>query len=83
MEKEKILKQFTDEASKLLLGKKIVKVRYLKDEEMEMLGWYNRSIVLQLEDGTFVFPSADDEGNNAGALFFSTKENPNGVIPVI
>lgn len=63
----------------IFLNKKIVDMRYLTKEEAEMLGWVKRSVVFQLDDGTFFFPSKDDEGNDAGALFFNT----DGVIPVI
>jgi hypothetical protein len=38
------------------------------------LGWSSRSIVIHFTDGTVIFPSADDEGNNAGALFGMNKE---------
>jgi len=37
--------------------------------------------VIFFSDGTYIFPSCDDEGNNAGALFTSDKEND--VLPVI
>jgi hypothetical protein len=65
-----------DVAKKLLLNRKIVGVRYLLDEEMEMLGWDQRSIVLILDDGNMIFPSSDDEGNQAGALFTNNPDQP-------
>jgi hypothetical protein len=65
-----------DVAKKLLLNRKIVGVRYLLDEEMEMLGWDERSIVLILDDGNMIFPSSDDEGNQAGALFTNNPDQP-------
>jgi hypothetical protein len=74
---------WTDYASKALVGRKIVKVRYLTDEEMEDMGWYSKPIVLQLDDDTLLFPSADDEGNDGGAIFFCNQETSDGVIPVI
>ena len=70
-----------DVAKKLLLNRKIVGVRYLLDEEMEMLGWDQRSIVLILDDGNMIFPSSDDEGNRAGALFTNDPKTP--VLPVL
>lgn len=81
--KPEIERHWTKYAKDALVGRKIVRVRYLTDEEMEDMGWYSRPIVMQLDDDTLVFPSADDEGNDGGAIFFCTKENPNGVIPVI
>lgn len=68
-------------ARKLLLGKKIVAVRYLSKEEAEDLGWTHRCVVLQLDDGNLIFPSSDDEGNNAGSLFTNDKDVPG--LPVI
>lgn len=64
-----------------LLGRKIVAVRYLSDEERKILGWRGRSVVMQLDDGNLVFPSADDEGNGPGALFTNHKKEP--VLPVL
>lgn len=69
----------TNQAQKLLKGRKIVNVRYLDDEEMELMGWYKRPIVFQLDNGTLCFLASDDEGNDGGALFYGE----NGVIPTI
>ena len=68
-------------ASTLLVGKKITAVRYLTEEETESLGWQCSSLVIILEDGSYIFPSSDDEGNAAGALFTSSETLP--IIPVI
>jgi hypothetical protein len=65
------------------LGKKIVAVRYLTDKEQESLGWDQSAVVLQLDDGTLIFPSQDDEGNGAGALFGQTKDGKEITCPVI
>ena len=69
-------------AEELLLNRKIVAVRYMEDQEQEAHGWYSKCLVIQLDDGTLIYPSRDDEGNDAGALFFQTKEK-DGVLPVI
>jgi len=63
-----------------LAGRKIVKVRIMSDGEMEDLGWMRHSVVLHLDDGNLIYPSADDEGNDAGALFTNDKELP--TLPV-
>ena len=76
-----IEKQWTKIAADQLLNRKIVGVRYLTEGEARDLGWNWRSIVLQLDDGNLIFPSEDDEGNGAGALFTNDENNP--VIPVI
>jgi len=66
-------------ASKVLLGKTIVDVRYLNDKEMEMMGWYSRPVCFFLNDGTSCILSSDDEGNDGGVLFYGE----NGVLPVL
>lgn len=53
-----------------LVGRTIRAVRWMDEEEMKEMGdWFSAPIVIQLDDGTLLWPSADDEGNDAGALF--------------
>ena len=68
-------------AKKQLLGKRIVRVRYLTEKEMESLGWHCRCVVLQLDDGNLIFPAADEEGNDAGVFFTNDKDN--NVLPTL
>jgi hypothetical protein len=68
-------------ASSLLNGKTVDHVRYLTEAERDALGWSGRPVVLVFRDGSYVFPSRDDEGNDAGALFTGSDALP--VIPVI
>lgn len=74
---------WVDKISKELVGKKIKSIRYMSDEEQEDIGWYSKAAVIELDNGTIMYPSQDDEGNDAGAIFYQSKDNPNGVIPVI
>lgn len=68
-------------AAKVLVGRTIVGARYLSREEADRLGWYGRSIVFELDNGQLVWPSSDDEGNNAGSLFTT---DPNvDTLPVL
>ena len=57
------------EATRNLAGKVVREVRYLTDVEMEDLDWNKSCAVVIFTDNTCLFPSQDDEGNNAGALF--------------
>ena len=50
-------------------GRKIVSVRPLTKEEYGLEEWYETAICLVLDDGTIIYPSSDEEGNNPGALF--------------
>ena len=70
---KKMKKKWQDRAEKILLGRKIVKVEWLTDKECEDSGWYNKPICMLLDDGTWIYPSKDDEGNDGGALFTTSK----------
>jgi hypothetical protein len=65
---------WTRTANRLLLNRKIVKVRYMSDEECEAIGFSSKCVVMQLDNGTLIYPSMDDEGNDAGALFSTSEE---------
>jgi len=56
------------ETLKQLQGKKVVKVRYLTDQELVNFGWSKSPLVIMFEDGSYIFAQSDDEGNNAGCL---------------
>lgn len=74
------------ESLKQLVGRRIAIVRYLNPEEQKALGWSSSSVLLILDDGTLLFPSTDDEGNDAGALFIQKgKRTPTlpEVAPII
>lgn len=68
-------------AKNLLLNKKIVDVRYMTIEESNDMGWYERTVAFQTEDGLWFFPSRDDEGNGGGALF--TSHEKESCLPVM
>ena len=72
---------WTGIASKQLLGKKIVHVRYLTQDEKNNLGWFDRPIVIQLDDGNLIYPAQDEEGNGPGAWFTNDEKNP--VLPIL
>ena len=55
-------------AENMLLGRKIVKVEYIPVEETDKIMWSYQPVSFQLDNGTWVYPQADDEGNDAGVL---------------
>jgi len=73
---------WTTKVEKALVGRKIIKVEYLPVTETEDLGWYSRPIAILLDDGQWLVPMSDDEGNNGGAISVSNNEMLD-VIPVI
>ena len=74
-------KSWNEVGADLLLGRKIVRVRYLTDEEAGAWDWYSRPIAMLLDNGIWIYPSRDDEGNDGGALFTSDEKTP--VLPVL
>jgi hypothetical protein len=45
------------------------------------MGWSGRPIAFQLNDGNWIYPSADDEGNEGGSLFTSDDKDP--ILPLL
>lgn len=59
---------WTNFAKEKLVGRKIVDVMYLKGTEASDLMWDERPIILELDDGTVLFPLRDSEGNGPGTI---------------
>ena len=81
MSNKELKTEWGKRATKHLVGKKIVQVRYLNKKEMDDLGWDQIPLVMFFNDGSYMFPSQDDEGNDGGSLFTSFKDL--SVFPVI
>ena len=73
--------EWTSEAEKVLLNKRIIKVEYMTAKESDDYMWNNRPITFVLDDGTRIIAQSDDEGNDGGAMCTTIKEL--GTIPVI
>lgn len=76
-----MVERWTKAARSKLLGRQVTDVRYLTEKEQEEMMWGGSSLVIFFDDGSHLFPSADDEGNGPGALFCSWDDLD--VIPVI
>ena len=70
-----------EKARSVLVGRTIVAVRYMTNDEAEQLEWRSRSVILELDNGDLVWPSRDDEGNDAGALF--TTNSKADTLPIL
>jgi hypothetical protein len=79
MTKEEVYQKWTEKSKEVLQGRTITEVRYLNDEEMEMMGWYKRPICFFLDNGMSCILSCDDEGNDGGVLFYGS----DGVLPTL
>ena len=82
MTKKDHTKWWNKKANDLLLNKKIVKVEYMHSEEAKDSMWHSRGVRLILEDGMNILPMADDEGNDAGALWLGNGKMEE-VLPVL
>ena len=80
---EEISTYWVNKCNSILKGRTIVNVRYLNDDEMELMMWSKRPIVFVLDNGTLCFPSMDDEGNNGGTLFYQEQGKELDVLPVL
>lgn len=60
-----------------ITGQTIEAIRDMTDGELEAEGWadaptHQRPVVLELENGTKLYASRDEEGNGPGAMFGET-----------
>lgn len=69
-----------------MIGRTIKNVRQMSDEEKEREGWgdsHHNPTVIELDDGSTLYPSRDDEGNGPGALFGTNADGQTiYVIPI-
>ena len=73
--------KWTKKAEDILLNRKIVKVEYMSKEECESAYWHKRPVCMLLDNGVWIYPSQDDEGNDGGALF--TTDDTETCLPVL
>jgi len=66
---------------KYLLGKSIIKLEYMSEEDAKKFGWSKRPIQILLNNGVWLTITQDDEGNNGGAIHTNIKKLE--IIPVI
>lgn len=68
---------------KTLIGKRIVKIRKMTPDEFDANGWdflpWKPCVVIELDDGTLLYPSTDAEGNGSGEIFW-TKGDEAGIV---
>ena len=79
VQQKEMIEKWDKVSQDVLKGRTIVDVRYLNDEEMEMMGFYKRPVCFFLDNGVSCILSSDDEGNDGGVLFYGE----NGVLPTL
>jgi len=65
-----------------LIGRTIVSIRYMNDQEMSAWGWHSKPLIILLNDNTIIVPQRDDEGNDGGAMAL-VKEESFTIVPTI
>ena len=78
---KKLCDNWQKRINKYLVGRTIVKVEYCTENLADEQGWHCQPIQILLDDGTWLTPTSDDEGNNGGVIHTNIKELP--IIPVI
>jgi len=64
----------------VLLKNKTIEARHMTRDEADSMGGA-RALVITLDDGTVIYPMADDEGNEAGSLGTNSAWQP--ILPII
>ena len=78
---QSIQEYWTEKINKELLGRKITKIEYLTQKELDDNMWNKSPIAIELDNRIWLVPMADDEGNNGGSI--STNIKNLSVIPTI
>lgn len=67
--------------AKKLIGRSIVSVEYISNDESKQNMWSKRPIAIELDDGNWLVPVMDDECNDGGSMTTTYKDLD--VIPVL
>jgi hypothetical protein len=81
--REQMVNHWNAYAKKHLVGRKIVAASYMTDAERDANDWHASAIVIELDDGTVIYPMTDDEGNGPGALAGAHKTSGDLHFPVV
>jgi hypothetical protein len=81
MNEQELQNQWQKDCNAFLKGKTIKQTFYLPKKNADEMGWFSRPLVILFTDGSYMYAMSDDEGNDGGAMFTSSKDLP--VIPVL
>ena len=83
MSKPTLTQKWNMRAKAHLEGKTIRKVGYMSTKCAEDIGWYQRGLMIHLDDDTHVYVQQDDEGNGPGALYLIDRHNKEHILPTL
>lgn len=81
MSDNELTEYWNKRVSKVLVGRTITKVEYMSEKDRDETGWYNRPIQIQLDNGVWLTPTSDDEGNEGGSIHTNLKKDR--IIPTL
>ena len=67
-------------ATQALVGKRISSVEWMTKKDAEENGFHKRPLVITFDDGSWMFPMMDDEGNDGGSLASTGFKTQEGLI---
>lgn len=82
-QKQDLDKYWVDRARDILKGRTIKAVNYISDRDADENLFSKRGLIILLDNGTMLYPMCDDEGNDFGAIHYTTKEGDSSVLPVL
>ena len=81
--KPTMTQKWSTRAKARLEGKPIREVRSMTSSAAEDVGWYQRGLILVLNDDTKVHVQQDDEGNGPGALYLQLPTGADAILPTL
>jgi hypothetical protein len=74
------MRNWEDDATKAFKGKVVQSIRWMTEDEQKDMYWDRSCPIIEFTDGSFLFPSQDDEGNAPGAMYTSDRDI--SILPV-
>jgi hypothetical protein len=74
-------KKWANTIAKKLIGRSIVSIEYISNDESKQNMWSKRPIAIELDDGNWLVPVMDDECNDGGSMTTTYKDL--AIIPVL
>lgn len=65
-----------------IVGQKIKGIRTMTRDEAIFEGWEPSAVVIELENGTRLYASVDDEGNGPGSIFGRDEKDRGFIVSV-
>jgi|15BtaG_2_1085339.scaffolds.fasta_scaffold00048_62 hypothetical protein len=70
-------------AREQLVGRTITNAFMMSQDDCDAMDWGSSGLMLELDNGTVIYPVRDDEGNGPGTLRGVTKDGEQLVFPVV